>query len=764
MIKHWGPYQATSARSQTQCSIRGCSASIDMDKILTLCLGVTCVQSFPKLINKYEDEMAVRQSLEPSVSPSSLDSIVSLLDLESEVPKDGETEVSKEEYERLTQKYGAEYFRLMPITNPTDKRFGFYRQLEQTNEKDVALFSKYNMPYVAINFMDETVIKIEGHVHVVLQAEIQYFAQIMQALSVGSLDALEVIPEHLNFIVNGALTTERSLDFDKFHQIKSKEIAGAYIWKKLGSLGFVCGMQSFKPKQFLHTYRSDEDQVLGTNMFSIIPGEHFGTKEDKILVVGAHWDTVDGSSGFDDNASGVAAVLELGRALSMAECSLKYTVILVTFDLEEHGTQGSLAFVQDFLVNMILKPMGFPGFQGAIILDSIMSFNTTIDSQILPPDYEYGAPEAFADITNEGRKGDFIGLYSRDYDSQLSNRFQHHWHLQTKSGWEMFKIKEFRLKTLSTQKPDPLIFANMTNFLRSDHVRFWYGDNEAFYTSFKSVMISDSGPSRGNMASCYHQECDSSLFNKTVPMTNLQFLEKVVQTLIDTVVDASQAECKSDRFIVPFESEPDGSYVYEDKFNDQNSLPMVQNQNSKGEVKGTSSTNEATVMKIPTTENVKIEDRVPGASKADTDMQRPNSFMSGRDQYSSKRPSTWESSTEPKQEAPLFPSHSEPTKVTLKDETRISEGLSSNSLLDNKQSFEETAERRNFPEDLLALKNAHTQMQNMKVRPLPGSEPYLGPNQSPKQGGIPRVQGYIRNKKAYYANPKPTSNGYIRYL
>lgn len=110
-------------------------------------------------------------------------------------------------------------------------------------------------------------------------------------------------------------------------------------------------------------YRSNSNQILGTNMFTIIPGENFGTKEDKILVVGAHWDTVDGSSGFDDNASGVAAILELGRALSMGECSLKYTVILVTFDLEEHGTQGSLAFVQDFLVDMVLKPMGFPGFQ-----------------------------------------------------------------------------------------------------------------------------------------------------------------------------------------------------------------------------------------------------------------------------------------------------------------------------------------------------------------------------------------------------------------
>ena len=68
-------------------------------------------------------------------------------------------------------------------------------------------------------------------------------------------------------------------------------------------------------------------------------------------------------SGFNDNASGVSVLLELARALAMAECSLEYTVIVVALDLEEYGTQGSLTFVQDFLLPRILEPMGYPGFQ-----------------------------------------------------------------------------------------------------------------------------------------------------------------------------------------------------------------------------------------------------------------------------------------------------------------------------------------------------------------------------------------------------------------
>ena len=86
--------------------------------------------------------------------------------------------------------------------------------------------------------------------------------------------------------------------------------------------------------------------------------------------------------GFNDNASGTAAVLELARALATARCRPKYSIILVLFDLEEYGTQGSMAFVQDFLVPSVVRKMGFPGVMGAYILDSVMAINDTADSQV----------------------------------------------------------------------------------------------------------------------------------------------------------------------------------------------------------------------------------------------------------------------------------------------------------------------------------------------------------------------------------------------
>ena len=80
-------------------------------------------------------------------------------------------------------------------------------------------------------------------------------------------------------------------------------------------------------------------------------------------MVGAHWDTVPNSPGFNDNGSGMAAMLEIARALKHAECKNKYTYIFVALDMEETGTQGATAFVQDFLIKLILKPMDFPEFQ-----------------------------------------------------------------------------------------------------------------------------------------------------------------------------------------------------------------------------------------------------------------------------------------------------------------------------------------------------------------------------------------------------------------
>ncbi|UCH16065.1 MAG: M28 family peptidase, partial [Burkholderiales bacterium] len=58
-----------------------------------------------------------------------------------------------------------------------------------------------------------------------------------------------------------------------------------------------------------------------------------GAEPTRIVIVGAHYDTVAGSPGANDNASGVAGLIEIARALR--PMSLGCTVKLVAFVNEE---------------------------------------------------------------------------------------------------------------------------------------------------------------------------------------------------------------------------------------------------------------------------------------------------------------------------------------------------------------------------------------------------------------------------------------------
>jgi len=74
--------------------------------------------------------------------------------------------------------------------------------------------------------------------------------------------------------------------------------------------------------------------IYENNTYYNIEAEVRGASDkDKIIVIGAHYDTVIGTPGADDNASGVAGLLELARLT--AEKPLPLTVRFVAFALEE---------------------------------------------------------------------------------------------------------------------------------------------------------------------------------------------------------------------------------------------------------------------------------------------------------------------------------------------------------------------------------------------------------------------------------------------
>lgn len=86
----------------------------------------------------------------------------------------------------------------------------------------------------------------------------------------------------------------------------------------------------------LHTFST------GANVIATVPTT---TGTGKTIILGAHFDTVSGSPGANDNASGVAVVLAVGRYLTNTPCRTS-PVVLALFDQEEQGLFGSRSYGQ----------------------------------------------------------------------------------------------------------------------------------------------------------------------------------------------------------------------------------------------------------------------------------------------------------------------------------------------------------------------------------------------------------------------------------
>lgn len=105
---------------------------------------------------------------------------------------------------------------------------------------------------------------------------------------------------------------ERSDDVDKLNH------STVYIYNEL--------------KRYSADVKYQKYSVMGINYYNVIA--NFGPKyTNNLYVVGAHYDSYHGLPGADDNASGVAGIIELGRLFSINPPST--AVQLVAYSLEE---------------------------------------------------------------------------------------------------------------------------------------------------------------------------------------------------------------------------------------------------------------------------------------------------------------------------------------------------------------------------------------------------------------------------------------------
>ena len=111
-----------------------------------------------------------------------------------------------------------------------------------------------------------------------------------------------------------------------FRDLPKLNKAADHIESSLRASGCLVSRQAF-------TYKG----VTYYNVIGEVKGSNPGKKE--VLIIGAHYDTVIGTPGADDNASGVAGLLELARltALGPAERTIRF----VAFSLEEPPAFGT---------------------------------------------------------------------------------------------------------------------------------------------------------------------------------------------------------------------------------------------------------------------------------------------------------------------------------------------------------------------------------------------------------------------------------------
>lgn len=272
------------------------------------------------------------------------------------------------------------------------------------------------------------------------------------------------------------------------------------------------------------------------------------------MVVGAHWDTTGFTDGYNDNGSGVAAMIEVARALAASSCRLKYSVLFAAFDKEEVGSQGSHEFIRSYLVPEFFKGSEWPEFQGAFILDTIMNFNETVDSQSLPDSWrEKISSPAYDEVAADSFRGNFISLVSREGpEKELADLIEKHWkNLSTDKDYitmvnskpDKFKIRRYEIR-LGATLPTIIELTDHIHFLRSDHARFWYSNETNYELSLRGLLFTDTGPYRGAMKDCYHRECDSKRMNHKAEFASYDFLAQTVQTVIDSVTDLTQAQCQ----------------------------------------------------------------------------------------------------------------------------------------------------------------------------------------------------------------------------
>lgn len=197
-----------------------------------------------------------------------------------------------------------------------------------------------------------------------------------------------------------------------------------------------------------------QSYYLGNRIYkNIIVLKTGSIRPQETIIIGAHYDSVAGSPGANDNGSGVSALLELSRLL--ADISTDKTIKFIAFVNEEPPffftpNMGSRVYAKD------AKNRG-ENIKAMISLETIGYYTDERRSQSYPPFYNFFYPDT----------ANFIGVVGNFKSRRLVNEIKR----------TFKKNSKFNIETVIAP-----VFIPGVNF--SDHDSFWrYG--------YKACMVTD---------------------------------------------------------------------------------------------------------------------------------------------------------------------------------------------------------------------------------------------------------------------------------
>lgn len=261
--------------------------------------------------------------------------------------------------------------------------------------------------------------------------------------------------------------------YDSFHEL---EKAAEYIYNEFLKVGLRVWKESF--------------QWEGKTFSNILAEKKGFGSSDTVFILGAHYDTVPGSPGADDNASAVAVLLEVAR--SIQKVNLHATVRLIAFSLEEYGYIGSSH-------HATRARRDGEKIAGMIALEMVGFTNS---KQNYPP---YINPKYYPDA------GDFIGIVGNERSKALLERV-----------YRSFRTHVPRLPTEFFLAPSNS--EGMEEVRLSDHSPFWD-------EGFQALMVTDTAFLRNPN---YHLPSDM------METLDFEFMKKVAVGIFYSIVELAK--------------------------------------------------------------------------------------------------------------------------------------------------------------------------------------------------------------------------------